>query len=79
MFQILQRLLLRMSQNELISGLFIKCQEYDVQLVFVKKKFLDYILLTIHYTRNSRFHFLIRYIDDLEEVILYLELTILWP
>ena len=29
------------------------CQQYDVQLFFIKEKFLDYILLTIHYTKNS--------------------------
>ena len=40
--------------DEWIHDAEIKCQEYDVQLFFVKEKFLDYILLTIHYTRNSR-------------------------
>ena len=53
-------------------------QEYDVQLSFVKEKFLDYILLTIHYTRNSKCRFLIKNIEDLEDAVLYLELAILW-
>ena len=65
--------------GEWIHDAEIKCQEYDVQLVFVKEKFLDYILLTIHYTRNSRCHYLITNIEDLKEVILYLETAILWP
>ena len=55
------------------------CQQYDVQLVFIKERFLDYILLTIHYTRNSRCRFLIKNFEDLEDVILYLETAILWP
>ena len=55
------------------------CQQYDVQLVFIKERFLDYILLTIHYTKNSRCHFLIRNIEVLEDVILYLETAVLWP
>ena len=46
--------------NEWIHDTEIKCQEYDVQLSFVKEKFLDYILLTIHYTRNSKCQFLIK-------------------
>ena len=46
--------------DEWIHDAEIKCQEYDVQLFFVKEKFLDYILLIIHKTRNSRCHFLIR-------------------
>ena len=57
----------------------IKFQEYDIQLSFVKEKFLDYILLTSHYTRNSKCQFLIKNIEDLEGIILYLELAILWP
>ena len=40
--------------DEWIQDAEIKCQEYDVQLVFVKEKFLDYTLVPIHYTRNSR-------------------------
>ena len=65
--------------DEWIHDAEIKCQEYDVQLVFVKDKFMDYILLTIHYTRNSRCCFIIRNMEDIEEVILYSELAILWP
>ena len=45
------------------------CQQYDAQLVFIKERFLDYILFTIHYTKNSRGHLLIRDIEDLEGVI----------
>ena len=55
------------------------CQQYDAQLVFIKERFLDYILLTIHYTKHSRCQFIIRNIEDLEDVILYLETAILWP
>ena len=55
------------------------CQQYDVQLVFIKESFLGYILLTIHYTKNSRCCFLIRNIEDLEDVISYLETAVLWP
>ena len=65
--------------DEWIHDAELKCQEYDVQLVFIKEKFLDYILLTIHYTRNSRCQFLIKNIEDLEDAILYLELAFLWP
>ena len=65
--------------GKLIHDTEIKCQQYDIQLFFVKERFLDYILLTIHYTRNSRCCFLIKNIEDLEEVILYLETAILWP
>ena len=55
------------------------CQQYDVQLVIIKERFLDYILLTNHYTKNSRCHFLIKNIEDLEDVISYLETAVLWP
>ena len=65
--------------DEWIHDAEIKCQEYAVQLFFVREQFLEYILLTIHYTRNSRCCFLIKNIEDLEDVILYLELRILWP
>ena len=65
--------------DEWIHDAQIKCQEYDVQLFSVREKFLDYILLTIHYTRNSRCQFLIKNIEDLEGAILYLELAFLWP
>ena len=65
--------------DEWIHEAEIKCLEYDVQLSFVKEKFLDYILLTIHYTGNSKCQFLIKNIEDLEDIILYLELAILWP
>ena len=65
--------------GEWINYAEIKCVEYDSQLTFVKQKFLDYILLTVHYTNNSKGQFIIRTIDDLEDIILYLELAILWP
>ena len=57
----------------------IKCVEYDLQIPFVKEKFFDSILLTIHYTKSSKCRFLIKNIEDLEDMILYLELAILWP
>ena len=65
--------------EEWINDAEIKCVEYDSQLSFVKEKFLDYILLTVHYTNSSKCRFLIRNIEDLEDIILYLELAILWP
>ena len=65
--------------EEWIHDTKIKCVEYDIQLSFVKEKFLDYILLTIHYTSNSKCQFLIKNIEDLEDIILYQELAILWP
>ena len=55
------------------------CQQFDAQLVFIKERFLDYILLTIYYTKHSRCQFIIRNIEDLEDVILYLETAVLWP
>ena len=55
--------------DEWIHDEEIKCQEYDVQLSFVKEKFLDYILLTIYYTSNSKCQFLIKNIEDLGDVI----------
>ena len=33
----------------------------------------------VHYTNISKCHFISRTIEDLEDVILYLELAILWP
>ena len=61
--------------DEWIHDVEVKCQYYDVQLSFIKEKFSDDILLTIHYTRNSKCQFLIKNIDDLEDVISYLELA----
>ena len=55
------------------------CDQYDTQLVFIKEKFLDYIVLTVHYTKLSKRKFLIRNIEDLETVTLYFETAILWP
>ena len=55
------------------------CDQYNTQLVFIKEQFLDYIVLTVHYTKLSKYKFLIRNIEDLETVILYLETIILWP
>ena len=65
--------------GEWINDVEMKCVEYDSQLTFVREQFLDYLLLTIHYTNSSKCQFIIRHIDDLEDVILYLELAILWP
>ena len=53
--------------------------QYDSQLFFTKEKFLDYIVLTVHYTKYSRCKFLIRHIEDLEKVMLYMETALLWP
>ena len=52
---------------------------YDSQLFFTKEFFLDYIVLTVHYTKYSWSKFLIRHIEDLEKVMFYLETAILWP
>ena len=65
--------------DDWIQDAEIKCQEYGVQLFFIKEKFFDDILLTIHYTGNSKCQFLIKHINDLEDVILYLEVAVLWP
>ena len=62
-----------------INDVEIKCVEYDSQLSFVKEKFFDYILLPVHYTNSSKCQFLIKNIEDLEDIIFYLELAILWP
>ena len=65
--------------GEWINDVEMKCVEYDSQLTFVREQFLDYTLLTVHYTNSSKYQFVIRHIDDLEDIILYLELAILWP
>ena len=44
------------------------CHQYDAQLVFIKERFLGYIVLTVHYTKHSRCKFLIRNIEDLEKL-----------
>ena len=53
--------------------------QYDTQLFFIKEKIIDYIVLTVYYTKSSICKFLIRNIEDLEKVIFYLETAILWP
>ena len=63
--------------SEWIHDIESICQQYDVQLVFIKERFLNYILLTIHYTKNSRCRFIIRNIEDPEDVITYLETAVL--
>ena len=65
--------------GEWINDAEIKCVEYNSQLTFVREKFLKYILLMVHYTNCSKSLFIIRVIEDLEDIILYLELAILWP
>ena len=45
----------------------------------MKEKFLDYIVLTVHYTKHSQCKFLIKHIEDLDKVIKYLEIAFLWP
>ena len=47
---------------------------------FLRKKFfLDNIVLTVHYTKSCQCKFLIKHIDDLDKVIKYLEIALLWP
>ena len=65
--------------GDLTEDAQVRCIEYDSQLMFTRKMFLDYILLKIHYTRNSSQQFMIRTGEDLDDVSLYLELRILWP
>ena len=65
--------------GEWINDVEMKCVEYDSQLTFVREQFLDYLLLMVHYTNSLKCQFIIRHIDDLEDIILYLELAILWP
>ena len=65
--------------DEWIQDIESSCDKYDTQLVFIKEQFLTYIVLTVHYTKFSKCKFLIRNIEDLETVTLYLETTVLWP
>ena len=65
--------------GEWIDDAELRCVEYDSSLTFIREKFLDYILLTIHYTKNSHCRFIIRTINDFEDISLHLELAILWP
>ena len=39
--------------GEWIDNAELGCVEYDSPLTFVREKFFDYILLTIHYTNSS--------------------------
>ena len=55
------------------------CDTYDTQLSFEKEKFLDFIVLTVHYTKNCECKFLIKHIEDLDKVTKYLEIALLWP
>ena len=45
--------------GDLIHDAQVRCVEFDSQLTFTRKKFLDYILLKEHYTRNSFQQFMI--------------------
>ena len=65
--------------GEWIQHIENMCNTYAPQLVFIKEKFLDYIVLTVHYTKLSQCKFLIRNIEDLEKIIKYLEIALLWP
>ena len=64
--------------GEWINEAETKCVEYGSLLTFIRETFLDCMLLTVHYTKNSESRFIIRNIDDLDDVSLYLELAILW-
>ena len=55
------------------------CDTYGTQLVFKREKILDNIVLTVHYTKDSQCKFLIKHIEDLDKVIKYLEIALLWP
>ena len=37
------------------------------------------VVLTVHYTQHSECKFLIKHIEDLDKVIKYLEIALLWP
>ena len=62
-----------------IQGAQMKCIEFDSQLTFTRKMFLDYIVLKIHYTKSSSQQFMIRNIEDFQDITSYLELCILCP
>ena len=55
------------------------CDTYGTQLVFAKEKFMEYIVLTVHYTKHAQYKFLIKHIDDLDKVVKYLQIALLWP
>ena len=65
--------------DEWIEYLENTCVTYGTQLVFKKEKFLDNILLTVYYTQHCQCTFLIKHIKDLDKVIKYLEIALLWP
>ena len=65
--------------DEWIQYMENTCDTYSTQLVFKKENFLDYIVLTVHYTQQSQCKFLIRHIEDLDKIFKYLEIAILWP
>ena len=65
--------------DEWIQYIENTCDTYCTQLVFKKEKFLDYIVLIVHYTQHSQCKFPIRHIEDLEKIIKYLEIALLWP
>ena len=45
--------------GDLIQDAQVRCIEFDSQLTFTRKKFLEYILLKVHYTRNFFQQFMI--------------------
>ena len=56
--------------DEWIQYIENTCDTYTTQLVFIKEKFLDYIILTVHYTKLSQCKIFIRNIEDLEKKLL---------
>ena len=55
------------------------CATYDSQLKLTRKRFLDYITLTIHYTQAVREKFIITHVDDLDKAYTYITVFLLWP
>ena len=46
--------------------------EYDSQLYFTRKRFLDYTLVTIHYTKTERKQYVVRHFDDIDNIAKYI-------
>ena len=63
--------------DEWIGYIENTCDTYGAQLFFKKEKFMDNIVLTVHYTQSCQCKFLIKHIDDLDKVIKYLEIALL--
>ena len=57
--------------GEWINEAELRSVEYDPPLTFVRERIFDCILLTVHYTKNTEYRFIITTIDDLDEVFVF--------